>query len=44
MIGKQVIATNVTTQTINVADLASGVYIIKVTENGSSNTIKMVIE
>ena len=44
MIGKQVIATNVTTQTINVADLATGVYIIKVTENGSSNTIKMVIE
>ncbi len=44
ILGKNVIKTSVNDQAINVSDLASGIYIVKVTENGKSNTVKVVIK
>ena len=44
ILGKQVINTSITTQTIDVTNLSSGIYIVKVTENGKSNTVKIVIQ
>ncbi|WP_430411541.1 T9SS type A sorting domain-containing protein [Kordia sp.] len=43
IIGKQVINTKIT-NTLNVAGLQSGIYIIKITENGKSATKKLVIK
>ncbi len=44
ILGKNVIKSNVTNQAINVADLAGGIYIVKVTENGKTNTVKVVLQ
>lgn len=44
ILGKNVVKANVTNQAINVADLASGIYIVKVTENGKTSTVKVVIQ
>jgi Secretion system C-terminal sorting domain len=44
VLGKQVINTTTTGNPINVSDLSSGIYIVKVTENGKSNTVKVVIQ
>ncbi|AXG68401.1 hypothetical protein KORDIASMS9_00616 [Kordia sp. SMS9] len=42
ILGKQVINTTIT-NTLNVADLQSGIYVVKITENGKSATKKLVI-
>lgn len=44
VLGKQVINTTTSGNPINVSELASGIYIVKVTENGKSNTLKVVIQ
>lgn len=44
LLGKQVVNTKVNNQAINVADMSSGIYIVKVTENGKTNTVKVVIQ
>ena len=44
VLGKQVINTTTSGNPINVAELASGIYIVKVTENGKTNTLKVVIQ
>lgn len=44
ILGKQVVNTKVNNQAINVADLSGGIYIVKVSENGKSNTVKVVIK
>ncbi|WP_053002268.1 T9SS type A sorting domain-containing protein [Kordia jejudonensis] len=43
IIGKQVINTTIT-NTLNIADLQSGVYVVQITENGKSATKKLVIK
>ena len=44
ILGKQVINTTTSGNPINVSELSSGIYIVKVTENGKSNTLKVVIQ
>lgn len=44
VLGKQVIKTSVQDQAVNVASLKSGVYIVKVTEEGKTATRKLVIK
>jgi hypothetical protein len=44
ILGKNVVKTTVTNQAVNVADLSSGIYIVKVTENGKINTVKVVLQ
>ncbi len=44
VLGKQVIKTNVTNQVVNVSKLISGVYILKITEEGKTATRKLVIK
>ncbi|WP_298520133.1 T9SS type A sorting domain-containing protein [uncultured Kordia sp.] len=43
ILGKQVINTTIT-NTLNIADLQSGVYVVKITNNGKSTTKKLVIK
>ena len=44
VLGKVVLSTNVTNAPINVANLAKGIYVVKVTEEGKTATRKLVIE
>jgi Secretion system C-terminal sorting domain len=44
VLGKQVCNTTISGNAINVSNLNSGVYIVKITENGKSNTLKVVIQ
>ena len=44
VLGKQVINTKVTNGTVNVSGLNSGVYIVKITEEGKTATRKLVIK
>lgn len=44
ILGKQVIAQEVNNNTLNVSNLNSGVYLLKLTQNGASTTKKLVIE
>lgn len=44
LLGKQVINTTITSSEINVANLNSGLYIVKITENGATATRKLIIE
>lgn len=44
ILGKQVINTTTSGNTINVSELSSGVYIVKVTEEGKTATRKLVIQ
>lgn len=43
VLGKQVVKTTVTNQPLNVSNLNSGVYIVKITEEGKTATRKLVI-
>ncbi len=43
VLGKQVLKASITDQAINVANLKSGVYFVKVTEDGKTATRKLVI-
>ena len=44
VLGKQVVNTTVSNQPINVSNLKSGVYIVKITEAGKTATRKLVVE
>ncbi len=44
VIGKQVLSTTTSNNTINVAALNSGIYIVKITEGGKTATRKLVIK
>ena len=44
VIGKQVLNTKVSNNTVNVANLNAGVYIVKITEAGKTATRKLVIQ
>lgn len=44
VLGKQVINTKVTNNTVNVSSLNTGVYIVKVTEDGKTATRKLVVK
>ena len=44
VLGKQVIKTTVSNQVVNVSKLISGVYILKITEEGKTATRKLVIK
>lgn len=44
ILGKQVLNTELTNQTLNVSSLKSGVYLVKLTQNNASTTKKLVIK
>ena len=44
VLGKQVISTTTSNTTINIANLNSGVYIVKITEGGKTATKKLVVK
>ncbi len=44
ILGKQVINTTTSGSPINVSELSSGIYIVKVIENGKTSTLKVVIQ
>ncbi|NDI97908.1 T9SS type A sorting domain-containing protein [Flavobacterium sp. LaA7.5] len=44
VLGKQVINTVTTTGTVNVSNLTSGIYIVKITEEGKTATRKLVVK
>lgn len=44
LLGKQVVNTTTSSSEINVANLNSGLYIVKITENGATATKKLIIE
>lgn len=44
LVGKEVLNSNVMNNTVNVSGLTSGVYIVKVTEEGKTATRKLVIQ
>lgn len=44
LFGKQVVNTTTSTSEVSVANLNSGLYIVKVTENGATATRKLIIE
>ena len=44
MLGKEVVNTKVINNTINVSNLTSGIYIVKITEEGKISTKKLIIE
>jgi hypothetical protein len=44
MLGKEVVNTNVVNNTVNVSNLTSGIYIVKITEEGKTSTKKLIIE
>ncbi len=43
MLGNEVVNTKVTNNTVNVSNLASGIYIVKITEEGKNSTKKLII-
>lgn len=44
ILGKQVLNTKTTNNAVNVADLKSGAYIVKITEEGNTDTKKLIID
>lgn len=44
LLGKIVLQTKINTKELNVSSVESGVYIIKITENGSATTRKLIVE
>lgn len=44
MLGKEVVNTKAVNNTVNVANLTSGIYIVKITEEGKTSTKKLIIE
>jgi predicted extracellular nuclease len=44
VLGKEVIKTSTYGNPINVSELSNGIYIVRVSENGKSNTLKVVIQ
>lgn len=44
MLGKEVVNTKLVNNTVNVSNLTSGIYIVKITEEGKISTKKLIIE
>jgi hypothetical protein len=44
VIGKQIMNTITANNTVNVSDLKNGIYIVKITEDGKTDTKKLIIE
>ena len=44
LLGKEVVNTKVVNNTINVANLTAGIYIVKISEEGKTSTRKLIIE
>lgn len=44
MLGKEVVSAKVVNNTVNVSNLTSGIYIVKITEEGKTSTKKLIIE
>ncbi|SFZ89586.1 Por secretion system C-terminal sorting domain-containing protein [Flaviramulus basaltis] len=44
VLGKQIFSTNLTGKELNISNLSKGVYILKITENNTSETRKLVIK
>ena len=44
LLGKEVLKSNVVNNTVNVAKLTAGVYVVKITEEGKTATRKLVIK
>lgn len=44
MLGKEVVNNKVTNNTVNISNLTSGIYIVKITEEGKISTKKLIIE
>jgi hypothetical protein len=44
MLGKEVVNANVVNNTVNVSNLTTGIYIVKITEEGKTSTKKLIIE
>jgi hypothetical protein len=44
MLGKEVVNTIVVNNTVNVSNLTSGIYMVKITEEGKTSTKKLIIE
>ena len=44
VLGKQIYATNLSGKELNISQLSTGVYILKITENNISETRKLVIK
>lgn len=44
MLGKEVVNANVVNNSVNVSNLTSGIYIVKITEEGKTSTKKLIIE
>ena len=44
MLGKEVVNTTVVNNTVNVSNLTSGIYNVKITEEGKTSTKKLIIE
>ena len=44
VLGKQIFTTNLTGKELNISNLSKGVYILKITEGGASETRKLVIK
>lgn len=44
MLGKEVVNTKVVNNTVNVSNLTSGIYIVRITEEGKTSTKKLIIE
>ncbi|MFN7014782.1 MAG: T9SS type A sorting domain-containing protein [Bacteroidia bacterium] len=43
IVGKEVVKANVINNSINVANLQAGVYVVKITEEGKTATRKLII-
>lgn len=44
MLGKEVVNAKVVNNTVNISNLTSGIYIVKITEEGKTSTKKLIIE
>lgn len=44
VLGKRIFSTEITGKEINIANLSKGVYVLKITENGVSETRKLVVK
>ena len=44
VLGKKVLQTKINTKELNISNLSPGVYIIKITEEGSTSTRKLIVQ
>ena len=44
LLGKEVVKSNVVNNSVNIAKLTAGVYVVKITEEGKTATRKLVVQ